>query len=208
MELYEALNKRVASRSFDPSRQISEGTILKILSAGATAPSGENYQPWEFILIKDKDTMKKLAEIKLESRKRVLKEWYPELSDEEIWERVEPQDVAMKTASCFVAVCYKNLDTFAEVGNMRISLSLAYVYGCINYIWLAATAEGIGLSPTIYPYDIYDEAKEILRLPKGYELALILRMGYPVKKPRGRKKSVIDINQKVHYEFFGNRRIA
>lgn len=206
MELYEALNKRVASRSFDPSRQIPEETILKILSAGATAPSGENYQPWEFILIKDKNTMKKLAEIKLESRKRILKAWYPELSDEEIWARVEPQDVAMKTASWFVAVCYKNLDTFAEVGNMRISLSLAYVYGCINYIWLAATAEGIGMSPTVYPYDIYEEAKEILRLPKSYELALILRMGYPVKKPKGRKKSLIDLNRKVYYEYFGNHK--
>jgi nitroreductase len=202
MELYEALNKRVASRSFDPIRQVPKETILKILAMGATAPSGENYQPWEFILIRDNKTREMLAKIKLESRKRVLKTWYPELSDEEIWERVKPQEVAMKTASWFVAVCYKNLDTFAEVGNMRISLSLAYVYGCINYIWLAATAEGVGVSPTVYPYDIYEEAKRILRLPEGFELALILRMGYPIKKPKSKKTSVVDIEKKIHYEFF------
>ncbi|GAG75341.1 unnamed protein product, partial [marine sediment metagenome] len=37
--------------------------INMILEAGLWAPSASNRQPWEFIVIKNKDIIKKLAEI-------------------------------------------------------------------------------------------------------------------------------------------------
>ena len=40
---------------------VSEEDIAMILEAGRQAPSGENAQPWRFIVVKDPETRKKLA---------------------------------------------------------------------------------------------------------------------------------------------------
>ena len=41
---------------------ISNSDIDKIIEAGTMAPSAKNQQPWEFIVIKDKNTLNKLSE--------------------------------------------------------------------------------------------------------------------------------------------------
>ena len=43
--------------------QISDIQYEKILRAAMAAPSAKNMQPWEFIVIKDKETLAKLADI-------------------------------------------------------------------------------------------------------------------------------------------------
>lgn len=208
MELYEAIRKRVACRAFDPSKVIPKESILRILAAGAMAPSGENFQPWEFIIIRDRIIRERLKEIKIDSRRRIMKAWHPDIPDEQLDKKAQSQGVAFDTAFWVVAVCYKNVDSLEEIGDMRISMALTYAWTCISYIWLAATAEGIGMSPAFYPYDVYSKAKEILRLPAGYELAAVLRFGYPMKKPLGRKKSVGDLARKLHVECFGNKNLV
>lgn len=166
------------------------------------APSPENYQPWEFVVIRNKDTKQKLAKLKLESRRRVLKDWYPNITSKELNRRLQRNKIAMETAPVFIAVCYKDLDTPAEVRNLKVSISLTAAWTCITHIWLAATAEGLGLSPTFYSHPFYGRAKSLIGLPKGYELASVLRVGFPVKRPLGRKKSIIPLRRKLHEEKF------
>ena len=43
-------------------KEISDSDIDKIIEAGIMAPSAKNQQPWEFIVIKDKNTLTKLSE--------------------------------------------------------------------------------------------------------------------------------------------------
>jgi len=62
MDLFEAIEKRASVRSFVPC-DIPEEDLLRIVEAGRRAPSGLNRQPREFILIRDPDTLRKLARI-------------------------------------------------------------------------------------------------------------------------------------------------
>ncbi len=201
MDLYETIRKRVASHSFT-SRPVARDILLKVLKAGAMAPSPENYQPWEFVIIQNVETRRQLTELKLESRRQVLKEWFPSIGDEELEKRLQRNKNAMESAPLLVAVCYKNLDSPVEIGNLRISLSLVAAWTCIAYIWLAATAEGLGLSPTFYSYAFYDRAKSLIGLPKDYELAAVLRIGYPIKRPLGKKKTIVPLETKIHQDHF------
>ena len=41
---------------------VDDELIKKILSAGMAAPSAGNEQPWQFIVIKDKETLKKVSD--------------------------------------------------------------------------------------------------------------------------------------------------
>jgi nitroreductase len=44
-------------------KPIPEDTLQKILEAGRLAPSSKNSQPWHFIVIRDKETLRKVSEL-------------------------------------------------------------------------------------------------------------------------------------------------
>lgn len=45
-------------------KKIEEEKINQILAVGKVAPSGKNKKPWEFMVIEDKDVLKKLSMVK------------------------------------------------------------------------------------------------------------------------------------------------
>ena len=62
MELFEAIGKRVSIRDY--TDQLIERKLLeKIVEAGSRAPSARAVEPWEFVVITEKMTLKKLGEI-------------------------------------------------------------------------------------------------------------------------------------------------
>lgn len=61
MNVSEAIRLKRAIRSFT-DQAIPEQTILAILNAGRRAQSSKNTQPWNFIAITDKATLKALSE--------------------------------------------------------------------------------------------------------------------------------------------------
>ncbi|MBM4019859.1 MAG: hypothetical protein FJ288_16315 [Planctomycetes bacterium] len=62
MDLFEAIEKRASVRAYAPA-DVSEANLLKIADAGRRAPSGGNRQPLQFILIRDKETLKALEKV-------------------------------------------------------------------------------------------------------------------------------------------------
>ncbi len=199
MEFYEVVRRRSAIRVFKPD-PVPEEVVRRILQAGMQAPSGEHKQPWEFIIIKNPDLRRKLAEVKADSRKIVAKDMYPDFSEERVQEMALTQKKAVETAPVLIAVCYRNLDNALEVGQMRASMMHANAWQCIENMWLAATAEGLGFSPTFYPAFVYEDVKELLGIPEGVELAAIVRIG---KKGQKRKRKPLKpLDEKLHYDKF------
>jgi nitroreductase len=62
MDLFEAIEKRASVRAFAPC-EIGEEDLLRIVEAGRRAPSGRNRQPWEFVIVRDPDTIQELGKI-------------------------------------------------------------------------------------------------------------------------------------------------
>jgi len=62
MDLFEAIEKRASVRGYAPT-EVPEEHLLKIADAGRRAPSGGNRQPLQFILIRQKDTLKSLEKV-------------------------------------------------------------------------------------------------------------------------------------------------
>ncbi len=57
----EAIFKRRSVRKFT-NQMVDDELIRKILSAGMAAPFAVNEQPWQFIIVKDKETLKKVSD--------------------------------------------------------------------------------------------------------------------------------------------------
>ena len=64
VEFEEIINTRRSVRQYQ-DREVSDEDILKILKAGMQAPGSRlGAEPWEFVVVKDKETLLKLGEIK------------------------------------------------------------------------------------------------------------------------------------------------
>ena len=61
MKVMEAIAGRRSVRSFS-SRPIEEEKLLRVLEAGRLAPSARNMQDWKFVVVRDPDMRRKLAE--------------------------------------------------------------------------------------------------------------------------------------------------
>ena len=62
-DLRELAMRRRSIRGYDESREVSEEAIRAILECARWAPSGGNGQPWEFIVVRNKETRHKIADI-------------------------------------------------------------------------------------------------------------------------------------------------
>lgn len=60
MEAMEAIMTRTSVRKFT-SQKISGQDLETVLKAGMSGPSCANSRPWSFIVIRDKDTLEKMA---------------------------------------------------------------------------------------------------------------------------------------------------
>lgn len=59
---YKEIISRLEVREFS-DEPVSEELILKVVEAGRLAPSAYNRQPWKFVVVRDKERLKKLGEL-------------------------------------------------------------------------------------------------------------------------------------------------
>ena len=62
MQTWDAIISRRNVRSFE-DRAIAAGDLDRILEAGRRAPSSQNWQPWDFIVITDRDDLRELSHV-------------------------------------------------------------------------------------------------------------------------------------------------
>src|SRR6201984_2829695 len=62
METWEAITSRRNVRSF-ADRPIPAADLDQILEAGRRAPSSQTWQPWDFILVTDRQQLRELAQV-------------------------------------------------------------------------------------------------------------------------------------------------
>ena len=62
MRVYDAARARLTVREYLPDA-VPDDVVERLLEAGRLAPSSRNLQPWHFIVIRDRDTLRRIGEI-------------------------------------------------------------------------------------------------------------------------------------------------
>ena len=62
MEFFDTVKARASVRSFERC-EIPQEHLEAIVDAGRRAPSGNNRQPWEFVIVRDADVLERLGEV-------------------------------------------------------------------------------------------------------------------------------------------------
>jgi len=60
MSVFECIRARIETREFKPDA-VPEAVLQKILEAGRWSPSQRNRQPWHFIIVQERETLRQLA---------------------------------------------------------------------------------------------------------------------------------------------------
>jgi nitroreductase len=62
MDVWEAIRSKRAVRQFRPE-PLTEDEVRRILDAGRRSQSSKNSQPWHFIAVRDRDTLRQLSQM-------------------------------------------------------------------------------------------------------------------------------------------------
>lgn len=175
--LYKAIFSRRDVRSHFTSKSIDDEVLSRILNAAHHAPSVGFSQPWNFILIKDYDTRKKIKESFEMERER---------SSQFVEEPRKSRYLSFKLEGILdsplnVCVTYdpSKFGPFV-IGKSSIPETGIYSVCCaVQNLWLAARTEGIGLGWVSILSN--DTLKKILNLPEHVIPVAYVCLGYVSK---------------------------
>jgi len=155
MNVYEAIKKRRTIRRYE-QKEIPVGILEKLVDAARLAPSGANFQPWEFIIVNEKDMVDKV---------------FPTLAWAGYLGKEGPPPEGKRPVSYIVVLINKEI---------KAPTPLRDVGAAVENILLAAVEEGIG---TCWIGSV-DRKKlaEILEVPPTHEIDCVVALGYPAEK--------------------------
>lgn len=156
-------------------KKVEEDDIKKIIQMALTAPSGHNLKPWEFVVVEDEETIKKLAN----SRGR----------DSKFMEDA-PLGIA-------IAIDPEKSPTYLTDGSiLAIYIQLAAQSLGIHSCWIQAhdryADDGSSMETNI---------KNILNIPENYRILCLLSMGYSARERTPHKEEDL-LYERVHFESF------
>jgi len=150
MDFYEVIERRRSTRSYKADA-IPEEVLQRVMHAARIAPSGSNWQPWKFILVKD-----------------------PALKEALVPLMHGQQFVA--EAPIIVVACGSNIH-YNRGGYMGDYSVLVDVAIAVDHLTLAACAEGLGTC-WIGSFD-NEGIKQLLRIPAEANVVALTPLGFP-----------------------------
>jgi len=172
--VYKAIYTRRDVRSHFIDKEIPEDVLLRILDAAHHAQSVGFSQPWNFIIIRDKDTrlkVKALFEQELMRSAEMLEE--PRRSK---YLSLKLEGIMESNVNICVTYDHSRFGPFV-IGRSSIPETGIYSVCCaIQNLWLAARAEGIGVGWVSILDN--DGLKKILGIPDSIIPIAYLCLGY------------------------------
>ncbi|MDD4858668.1 MAG: nitroreductase family protein [Dehalococcoidales bacterium] len=184
MDVIEAIQGRRSIRKYKPD-PVDDKTIAAVLDAARLAPSWANTQCWRFIVVRDAETKKKLAECVYTGNSATI---------------------AVEQAPVVIVACAR----MGEAGFLYDKTGPATSKGDIWYMFDVATAMahlmlaayGMGLGTVHVGGFKAKKVEALMCIPEGYAVVEMTPLGYPVDRPKPRPRKTLE--QIVFYEKFGN----
>lgn len=174
MELLKIMQNRRSVRKYT-DETVTEKNLEKILQAGLLSASGKAIRPWEFIVVKKKETLEQMAESRAAGA-AMLKD-----ADCAIVVLGDEQKTDVWTEDCSIAMA-----------NMHLMADALGVGSCWIQGRLRMAADGRSTEEYL---------RELLKFPENLRLEAILSLGMPQKHPECHMLEDLDLT-KIHREVF------
>jgi len=177
---------------------IDDDTLELVLRAATHAPSAENKQPWEFIVVRDREVQQSIHDLTEAAwvgagRERSETRLTPELLKEVDYGFAGG---GFRSAPVLVIVCV-DLDR-----GMRATVGSS-IFPCVQNMLLAAAALGLGSALTPLVAQLRDQVQDLLGLPDHIVPQAAIPLGVPAHALGApRREPVAD---RTHRDRYGNR---
>jgi 5,6-dimethylbenzimidazole synthase len=194
--LMEVIRNRRSIRGFD-LRQVPNDDILRIIEAGRWAPSGANIQPWEFLVIRDRELVKRLGEV-LKSEKDLILKADPEfpIMGREYHDTIGNYILVLGDSRLIEAFPHVTPD----IMDWTLCSSLA---AAVMQMHLAATSLGLGSVWLTIHRETEEQIRKLFNIPDVYRVYTVFPVGYPAKKRKSYRR---DLEEIVHRDGFDIRK--
>ena len=182
----ELLNKRRSIRDYE-DRRVSLDLVNEIIRESCFAPSSGDGQPWRFIIVNNKEWIKKLSD---ESKKKILS--YIEINPDAPVKKYESV-LRNKDFNVFYnAPCLVYIGGSEKVGSLQVDCALA---AC--YFMFSSAAKGLGTCWVGLGTNIQDlSIRKHVGMPKDYRIVAPVVVGYPKNvpgRPEARKAKILKV---------------
>jgi nitroreductase len=196
MDALEAIRERRSARAFKPV-PVPRKKIEEILELTVNAPSANNPQPWEFVVVRDEER---------ERLSRKLLKAYKEKqiscgsgASKPLPDAVRKRGLkTLEEMKAFVEKTGSNVNVFVNEGSCNFYGAPAAVIICVDdcfsarqfvdvgaavgYLALAAQACGLASCPIGLITDYAEEIKDFLNIPENKRVVIGVALGYPDKE--------------------------
>ena len=165
MELDLCIKGRRSVRAYT-DEPVSQEQIQAIIEAGTWAPTGMNRQPWKFIVIQNKQTIKTISD----QTKALIKQIRPELASRFSTE----QDIICYDVPVLVLIC-------TEKDKQWDNLNLIDCVLAAQNMFLKAYELGLGTCYMGFVSYLNNDAETLKKVgvPDNYQLMVPLILGHP-----------------------------
>lgn len=161
-------------------RQIPEEQLNAILDAIRWSPSWANTQSWEVIVIRDSVIKQKIQETLPSGN---------------------PASKAIAEAPVVIALCGKLQSSGYYKGQPTTKFGDWFMFDLgVATQTLCLAAHNLDLGTVIAGLYDQDKAKAILKVPEGYEVVVLVPLGYSAKEAKAPPRK--EIGEFVHYDTF------
>jgi nitroreductase len=184
--VFETIHSLRAMRRLKPD-PVPDALLHKVLAAGTQAPSGQNSQPWRFLVVRDPAAKRFVQERYHRAMVERFAPFLPFIDNPELAEARNlkaAMDLAehLHEAPVLLVVCGRRDWPAAVPEAQRVGKappSYGSLYPCIQNILLACRALGLGASLTTAHMVFEDELARRLGVPDDYGMVAIIPIGYP-----------------------------
>ncbi|MDH5624107.1 MAG: nitroreductase family protein [Candidatus Bathyarchaeota archaeon] len=173
MDVFEAIKNRRSVRAYT-SEEVSEEDVKRLIEAARLAPSAGNIQPWEFVIVRNTETKRRLSDAALH---QTFIEEAPVVIV--VCADVERSSWGYGSRG---ANLYCLQDTAAATENMLLAAQALGLATC----WVGAFHE--------------DAVAKVINTPRNVRPVAIVPVGFPAEKPNPPPRR--SIKELVHYETF------
>lgn len=154
MDVLETISKRKSVRAY-ADKDIEKEKLLKVLEAGRLSPSAKNRQEWRFIVVKDRETRRKLVSACMGQR-------------------------FIEQAPVTLVGCAVGTDYYMPCGQLAYTVDVSIAF---SFMMLEAAELGLGTCWLGAFHE--DEVKEILNIPDAMRVVVVMPLGYPAESLGG-----------------------
>ncbi len=181
--LLTVIKRRRTIRQYKPD-QVPIEDVMKVLEAARWAPSGNNTQPWEFVVVRDRDKLRQVTELLIEQNQRLREKSlnFPHVNKDYLWK-----------VSTLILVCadprfkpaYPQSNASEELARMYREngerIYIQTIAAAICNILLAATSLGLGTVWITGTSESITEQqlKAALKIPRALDIICCIPLGTP-----------------------------